>query len=225
MSINSSGVVTRNNFFTGLVQITANVVGNCGSTVPFTKDVWVGNPPANNSHLIWTGIKGVNPVSISPGSTNAYTADFVPYTDSYSWTIPAGFSAIGPTTTASPYISITTGNQAGSYRIYCQANNICGGSYLNSLGVTVTGSGGGGIQMRAAYPNPANTATTIKLKESISTDVSEVTLVDQSLQTVYQIQTAENEIDIPTQNLRNGIYYLTISLNGETTKKQLIVKH
>jgi hypothetical protein len=195
----------------------------CGST-PIKKDVWVGSPPANNSYLVWTGLRGTNPVTLSAGSTNPYTADFVPYTNYYTWTLPSDFSAIGPTTTTSPYISITTGSQTGTYRIYCQANNDCGGSYLNSLRVTVAGDGGG-IQMMAAYPNPANKSTTIKLKESISSDVSEVTLVDQSLQTVYQIQTVEKEINIPTQNLRNGIYYLTISLNGETTKKQLVVSH
>ncbi len=195
-----------------------------------TGKIWVGKPPADNSTLIWTGTRGVNPVSVSMGSTNRYYADVIPYTNSYTWSIPSSFSAIGPTTTSSPSISITTGSQAGTFRIYCQANNTCGYIYLNSLRVTVAssggggGGGGGGIQ-RAAYPNPASSSITIDLKEIDTEDVSEVSLINQSLVKVFYLQTKEKEISVPTENLPDGIYYLSISLKGETTKKQLIIKH
>jgi hypothetical protein len=195
--------------------------------VNVASNVWVGNPPANNSTLIWTGIRGVNPVTLNAGSINYYQVDNVPNATSYTWSLPRGFTAYGSsTTTSGPQISIVTSNQAGTYLLLCRANNACGSSWTNSLTINVVGSGGGGgIQMRAAFPNPANDSFTVKLKESDSKELAEVALFNKSMEQVYFIKTEEKEITVSTTNLLPGIYYLNVVIGKQVTQKQVVVNH
>ena len=191
-----------------------------------TAKIWVGNPPADNSTLIWSTIRGENPITIGPGSFVSYQVDNVSYTDSYTWTLPRGFVPYGGSlTTLSPYLSATTGSQTGLFTMLCSSNNMCGSSYTHSLKINVTGGGGGGIQMRAAFPNPANETITIKTKEEDSKEEVQVSLFNKSLEKVFFIRTEEKEITISTTNLPSGIYYLNVQLGKEITQKQVIISH
>ncbi|MFM7858743.1 MAG: matrixin family metalloprotease, partial [Flammeovirgaceae bacterium] len=183
----NSTTPTRLNNFSGEVNITATLGGVCGNNVNITRTIWVGNPPANNSTLIWTGIRGVNPVSLNAGSLNYYQVDNVATATSYSWSLPRGFTAYGSsTTTAGPQLSAITANQVGTYLMLCRANNTCGSSWTNSLTINVVGGGGGGgIQMRAAYPNPVSDSFTVKLKEEDSREPAEVSLFNKSMERVF----------------------------------------
>jgi hypothetical protein len=192
-----------------------------------TGKIWVGNPPADNSTLIWSGIRGVNPISVNAGSISNYQVDNVLYTTSYSWSLPRGFTAYGSsTTTTGPQIDIIATSQAGTYSLLCRANNACGSSWTNSLTINVVGSGGGGgIQMRAAYPNPANDSFTVKVKEEDSKELAEVSLINKNMERVYFIRTEEKEINVSTANLLPGVYYLNMVLGKEVTQKQVVINH
>ncbi|MFM7429356.1 MAG: T9SS type A sorting domain-containing protein [Flammeovirgaceae bacterium] len=222
----SSTTAIRTNNFNGQATITATITGGCGNVnVPF--NVWVGTPPANNSTLIWTGIRGVNPVTLNTGSINYYQVDNVANATSYTWSLPRGFTAYGSsTTTSGPQISIITSNQAGTYSLLCRANNACGSSWTNSLTINVVGGGGGGgIQMRAAFPNPANDSFTVKVKEADSKEVAEIALFNKSMERVYFTKTEEKEVTVSTTNLLPGLYYLNVVIGKEVTQKQVVVNH
>ena len=190
------------------------------------KTVWVGVPPANNSTLIWTTIRGENPITVGTGSFISYQVDYVPYADSYTWTFPPGFIVYGGSkTTSSPYISATTGNQTGTFTLYCRANNACRYSYTKSLTINVTSDGGGGIQMRMAFPNPANETITVKIKEEDGNEEAQVSLFNKNLEKVFFTHTKEKEITISTVDLPNGLYYLNVKMGKEVTQKQVIISH
>ena len=208
----------------GWVQASINL--GCRVITFPQKTVWVGAPPANNSTLIWTTIRGENPITVGTGSFISYQVDYVPYADSYTWTFPPGFIVYGGSkTTSSPYISATTGNQTGTFTLYCRANNACRYSYTKSLTINVTSDGGGGIQMRMAFPNPANETITVKIKEEDGNEEAQVRLFNKNLEKVFFTHTKEKEITISTVDLPNGLYYLNVKMGKEVTQKQVIISH
>ncbi len=188
LSINAStGVATRVNNYNGQVNISATVSGSCGSIPVPPLTVWVGAPGANIGTLIYpTGSRGVNPVSTSPGATYIFNVDPVPYTSSYTWVLPAGFSVLwGSATTVSTSINITTSTAVGSYTLFCAANNDCGSAYTNSLAINNGTAGGGskcppgvlppckpGPVPLLVYPNPASSAMTVTVADSLRADAS-----------------------------------------------------
>jgi hypothetical protein len=106
LSIDSNtGVATRQNNFSGPITIRANITMPCG-TISLPKDIWVGNPGASASTLIYpTGLRGTNPVSLSPGSYNQFNCDPVNgFPTSWNWTLPSGFSIFSGSTSPNPYI-------------------------------------------------------------------------------------------------------------------------
>ncbi len=229
LSIDATGLATRVNNYNGYATIAATIInGNsCGVASTLTKNILVGNPLADNSTLIWTGTRGVNPVTLNAGSINNYQVDFVPYADSYTWLLPLGFTVYGSSnTTTGSNISILTGAQQGAFNLYCQANNTCGSSYAHNLVINVVGSGGGGgIQLRTPSPNPATNSINIKLKDdSTPLDIS-ISLFNSSMELVFTMRTSEISIDIPVSHLPDGNYFLNILDGKELTKKQIIVKH
>ncbi len=142
---------------------------------------------------------------------------------SYSWSLPSGggFSFLGGTPSTNAAI-IRTGSTDGTYQIICtpQGCGAAGSRYL-----TVIIDSGGIIQLRAAYPNPTNDLFIVKLKETESSEVAEISLTNKFLEKVYTLKTPEKEISISTQNLPDGTYYLNILLGKELTQKQVLVKH
>jgi subtilisin family serine protease len=224
LAVSSTGVATRQNNFSGLVGVVGTVSAACGNFF-IQRDVWVGNPPADNNTLIWTGVRGTNPVTLNAGSTNQYQCDFVPYADSYTWVLPRGFTAIGSTTTPSPFISINTSNQVGTFTLFCRANNGACVSWTRSLTINVVSSGGGGQQMRVAFPNPTNSSFSIKLKEEDSREQTEVSLFNKNMERVYFIRTEEKDISISTTNILPGLYYLTIAIGKDITQQQIVINH
>ncbi|MFN7328204.1 MAG: S8 family serine peptidase, partial [Bacteroidota bacterium] len=221
----ASAIFARQNNFNGQALITAANNSGCGSINLPPLSVWVGNPPADNSTLIWTGVRGTNPVTLNAGSINQYQCDFVPYADSYTWILPRGFVAVGSTTTPSRFISITTTNQIGTYNIFCRANNGACFSWTRSLTVNVVSSGGGGQQMRIAFPNPANNSISVKLKEEDNKEQTEVSLFNKNMERIYYIRTEEKDISISTTNILPGLYYLNIVIGKDITQQQIVISH
>jgi hypothetical protein len=142
LSINSmTGQATRQNNYNGPATINATVTGGC-STSLFTYNIWVGNPSASSSTLIFpTGLRGVNPVTLSPSSVYQFSIDPVNgFPLSYNWILPNGFSFFSGNNTSTP--SIMTSFTEGNYTLTCLVSNACGSSFSNSLNI-ILGTGGG----------------------------------------------------------------------------------
>jgi len=163
----------------GTVTLTAIVQNACGQSKPITRNVFVGFPEADGTTEIWSGTRGVNPVSTFPGATYKFDVEDVPGATSYTWVLPNGFSVLngGSTTTTSTAIYITTSTSSGSFTIYCRANNPCGLSWTDNLTIangTIGGGGGNncppgvsppcapnGPHPLSVYPNPSSEFITI----------------------------------------------------------------
>lgn len=230
----TTGVATRQNNFSGPITVTATINGGC-APVNLTRNIWVGNPGASVSTLIYpAGLRGINPVTLNAGAIYQFRSDPVEgFPTSWNWLLPTGFSFYnGGSTTSTPYIQTSFTN--GTYTLYCQVNNNCGFSYTNSLTINI-GSGGGGTPLRIAndsaesdseevnsleiqinnvpYPNPATEALNIEVEE-----LSTLTLTGSTGQKLISVSGVGN-ITIPVADLSNGIYFLSIT-NGRA-----IVRH
>lgn len=96
----------------------------CGSSSPQTLSITIANIPATPA-----SINGQ--ASICDGSTNAYSVVAVNGATGYTWTLPNGW--IGSSVTET--INATSGSSGGSVSV--SANNSCGSSTSQTLGVTV----------------------------------------------------------------------------------------
>lgn len=215
-----------------------------------TVDIWIGLPAADNTKLVWRGTRGANPTSTSPGSTYTFSCDPIQGASTYTWLLPSGFSTLGgSTTTSGTSLNITTSATAGTYILYCRANNGCGSNYLQSLTITngTTGGGGGGGggggcrrppcapppgPLRTIFPNPASSELTITMAEEGDMEPTQSTLMnpvdivinDRFSQVVYRGKTNLTQITVPLENLPDGIYYLTVMQKNIVTRKQIVVK-
>jgi hypothetical protein len=107
----------------GGLSITANNV--CGASAPFTPVVTVIAPPAQPGPIAGDD-------SICAGSVNGYSIAPVPGAVSYSWSLPAGWTG-GSTSN-----SITATANAVGGNVGVHAENGCGNSTVQTLGVSVT---------------------------------------------------------------------------------------
>jgi hypothetical protein len=71
------------------------------------------------------------------------------------------------------------------------------------------------------FPNPSNTSIRIHGLNGLSV----VELITMQGQTVIQIQTTSSKIEIPTNELRNGIYQLKIYQNHQVKTEKLVIQH
>jgi hypothetical protein len=241
LTVTNSGVPTRQNNFNGSVNVTASGnYGNDGCTFTSTKAVWVGNPGATINTLIYpSGQRGIDPVTLSAASIYQFRCDPVSgFPTSYTWVLPSGFSFYSGSTTSSPRILTSSTN--GSYTMYCQVNNSCGSSWTKNLGINI-GSGGGGNPLRVRgdsqesdseeinieeiqvnsvpYPNPASENLNIELEGR-----STLTILSIAGQKIFSTS-GNGRITIPTTELPDGIYFLTISNVKSTTRHKIIIRH
>jgi hypothetical protein len=235
----STGAATRVNNFDGQITITATVNSGCG-VANITRDVWVmGYPPANMNTLIWTGIRGVNPVSTTPGTTYIFNVDQVPNTTSYTWLLPRGFSVLfgGSNTTTEPSIYITTSTTSGTYILHCTANNACGSSWTNALTINNEIGGGGGPIPLIVYPNPASSILIIEeattdsesllgqSRGNAETTEFNVQLFDYHGSLRKSGQSKNRKLEVNTDDLPDGFYILKIMTPLGTEHRHISIKH
>lgn len=241
LSINpTTGLATRLNNFSGQIIITATINGGC-APVNLTRNIWVGNPGASISTLIYpAGLRGINPVSLNASAIYQFNVDPVEgFPTSWTWLLPTGFTFYnGGSTTSTPYIETTSTN--GYYTMYCQVNNACGSSWTNNLGINISSGGGGNplrvrgdsqesdseeinteeIQVNSVpYPNPASENLNIELEGR-----STLTILSIAGQKIFSTS-GTGRITIPTTELPDGIYFLTISNVKSTTRHKIIIRH
>lgn len=234
----TTGAATRLNNFNGEITITATINAACGPS-SLNRSIWVGNPGAGINTLIWTGTRGVNPVSTNPGATYIFNVDQVPNATSYTWVLPSGFSVYGgSTTTTSTSIYITTSMTSGTYTLYCRANNACGSSWTNSLTINNSGSGGGGPVPLVVYPNPASSSLIIQDESKGNEDFSESSAGNPEYVGEFEIQLLDNNgrirktgksfkrrLELNTTDIPDGQYILEIRTGTKTDYRHIIIKH
>jgi len=231
----------------GQVTLTATLENACGQSANITKNVFVGYPLATGNTLIWTGTRGVNPVSTTPDATYRFQVDQVPGAFSYTWVLPQGFSVLwgGSTTTTSTSIYITTSATPGTYNMYCKANNDCGSSWTNSLTINNgTGGGGndcppgvsppckpGGPNPLRLHPNPASETLTIEPSNNgakgekaqvARTIVYSYTLYDFN-GTIVQQGTFTDKTTLDVSKLKKGRYILKTKTDDSEDESHHIV--
>jgi hypothetical protein len=241
LSASSNSQTTVNANGTGPVVLRASG-GNYVSEISF--DVNNSPPPADINTLIYAGgLRGVNPVSTSPGATYIFHVDQVPNTTSYTWVLPAGFRSSGSTTTTSTSINITTSSTRGTFTLFCRANNDCGSRWTNSLTIN-NGTGGGGNNCPPGfqppckpggpaplriYPNPSSNDLTLEYladdewlpengnpgnKVSYAKEFK-VGLYDSFGQMKIEGESKNQQVILNTRELPKGIYVLRIIRTGE----------
>jgi hypothetical protein len=224
-------IATRtNNSYSGNVSVSAIINGACGQASVTPLNVWVGNPGADNSTLIYpAGQRGVNPVTLTVGGLYRFICDPVSYASSYTWILPTGFSFYSGSTSSSPWI--TTSLTAGSYTLYCRANNICGFAYTHSLGINIStgGGGGGAAAVVASYPNPTNSDLYVEIVDSTSMTSLQipftVNVLNKQSQSIFIESSNGGKIQIPVSSLKPDIYYLIVHFKDAIIRRQIFVSH
>jgi len=228
LTIDQQGLATRVGTASGSVVITAN---QCAGVLQ--KTVWVGNPPANGNTLIYlNNQRGVDPVTLYPGTTYQFNCDVVPFATTYTWGLPphTGFSFSSGQGTASPLI--TTTSTPGTYIMTCKVSNSCGFNYTHNLTLIIQSGGGGNPQMVIrTFPNPASSQLNVEISDSTSTGGESlnsnyyIVMRDKSANLVYQAVTSMKQIEIPTEGLPSDNYFLRIIYKDAVLEQQIVVKH
>lgn len=130
LPVNWSGTSTTNSISTvaisnsGIINVTAN--NSCGSSPTRTLAVAVSGGTA----LPQPGTI-IGNATVCPGSSNLYSVAAVSFATFYIWTLPGGWSGNSSTN------SITASASASSGNISVSANNSCGASAPQTIGISV----------------------------------------------------------------------------------------
>jgi hypothetical protein len=207
--------------------INATITNACGN---LSKTVTAGVPSANINTLIYpNGQRGVDPVSLCGGCQYTFFVDPVIGASSYTWVLPPGFSFTSGSTTAYP--GIRTSTIAGSYTLYCSANNSCGSRWTNDLFIVI-GSGGGGIEQRiAVYPNPTSEELVVEAsptEEGVTTSLSEsdfsATVRNELNKDVKSEKSKNGKIRIDLRDLPEGFYVLNVETKDGVFTRHILIK-
>jgi len=147
----------------------------------------------------------------SDGSANVNaTGGTAPYT--YSW-MPSGGNS-----------PVANNLLPGCYTVTIQDLNGCSGTSSVCIGI-ISGLGSNNIEHPEllAYPNPASAKITLKL--SISDPVL-INIKNAIGELVYEkhFKGQINE-DIDVKNFANGVYFISVTINDQTSSQKLIINH
>lgn len=227
INISTVQILANNPYQFGTV--TATITTPCGGTVIATKDVYT-TPAIINAKFI-TGVIGQYGLRIFTGGTMYITLDEVPNAEFYEWYDVDNNVMIATTTT--PYLLTT------SYDYSCGIHGISIRAYTNCAGYTdpyeLLYEGDCDPYSRySIYPNPADATLTISTSELKNEDKlknyspKEFMLYNDKGKMMFQLNRAilnNQKIDIPTQDLPNGTYFLHIKDGEKVEKRQIIIKH
>ena len=107
-------------------MISVKAANGCGSSAAQTLNTIIGKPaPAQPGNISGS-------TSVCAGTSQIYSVSAVSNADSYTWTLPSGWSGASNTNT----LSVTTGSAAGTVSV--SASNSCGTSPATILNTTLT---------------------------------------------------------------------------------------
>ena len=82
-------------------------------------------------------------------------------------------------------------------------------------------------QVMSVYPNPASTSTTVNIHIAQASNVS-MKLVDFAGKLIsekeYGSVQGDYQINMNTSNFKAGVYFVELTVNGQTTSKKLIIE-
>ena len=99
------------------------------------------------------------------------------------------------------------------------------GFHLTSLNVGVAENDL--VAISSIYPNPANGSTTVSfnLKQTVSVAVSITNLLGQTVATVNpgKMAAGSNNVSLNLSNIKAGVYFVNVSVDGLSTTKKLTI--
>jgi hypothetical protein len=226
-SLSTSGnTATLSKTDNGSLQLSSTVHSACGDIILPIKELYVGLPPSPGSTS-----PSLNPMC--PGQVKVVSLLPRAGIDSYYWyTNDTGITVSGN----SIYGNIEA-NDPGTYQLKIRTTNSCG-STEQSYFVNVSDYGdtrcSGTAYRYSIYPNPAGNQVTVayvkngeeleiqKFKKEFSMKLyndkgKEVSSANNNSE--------ENSYSLDTSKLPDGNYFLHITDDKETIKKQIIIKH
>lgn len=210
------------------------ILTSCPSVSVDPKSIWVGKP---YDFLVQ------GPTLVQAGSFNFYEMKKWgwPTNPSYPTFTEQGVTSNGftwsfgwPATSAGWNCGNCVGEhntiQAGNQSTYVTAHiqNTCGITTRNYevFVQQVDCPPGGCEEPFFVYPNPSSEELTVSTNLSSGKSIAEVTLVDSHGAIVYSSKLrGKEQIKIPVQELKNGLYYLSVSQGGTIRQRQIIIRH
>lgn len=158
-----------------------------------------------------------------PGATN------------YNWSIYPSPSDYTIFSNGTPNIRLNISG-AGTYQLGLTISTNCGDMYADSWITVYDFDQCSGFSAYQYYPNPANSQMTVEYKgnpdeqQKPATSVTKdflVELLNERGETLFKSRntTNANKINFNTTNISNGTYYLHITSNKTTYKKQVLIQH
>jgi lysyl endopeptidase len=237
----TSTIFTATNGFNGTVSITATMASaGCGQITGLTRQFHVGKPNVPST------LSG--PSQVLTGALVNYNSSVAPGATEYEWRLPFPFDVIPgswninssrwqmrPTTSRNLTAFTGTGRISGLVQV--MGKNACGVGGARTKSVSHSTGGGGGIPFTAnlsdfgevpiedsVYPNPSDTDFNIYLVDRDSYNYISTTLITIDGKVIFNSEN-RNLTNIPTANLPNGNYILSIVTNKGKTTKNIVVKH
>jgi hypothetical protein len=224
------------------VFVRANRIAGCAGSPLNSADIWVG--PPNQAHqykLFVQGYRGKNPVTLLGEGLYNFQLDKVDGATSYRWDLPFGFSFQPGQSTSSYLAKVWTPEKSGRYYIRCTPIGLCGEAGNQSLTVIVPGLGGVGTPCpnppcttgplpARVYPNPVNDNISIEVNtdtEVANSDKRKHTtaeLYNSNGQKIKSVVVDADKMNIETQGLEGGLYFLHIKQDDKITVKELLIK-
>ncbi|MCT4602972.1 MAG: S8 family serine peptidase [Marinifilum sp.] len=207
----------------GAGWIEATINGVCGDITLPRKEVWVGKPSftLTGDRELDPGMPGIVVVNYTNGS---------PVGNSASWSYSGPLAGIN----GDIYKAKFRAEREGGYgSIYLDLTGECG-IQRRSFGFKVTDF----FPIRV-YPNPANQYTVLELSQALEYQSANGMSIDKEVQDseeyeiqiwheryglVKQMKSSDKKLQIPTNNLDEGIYFLHVIVNGKVHKQQLKIQ-
>ncbi len=230
--------------------IEATINGDCGDVTLPRKEVWVGKPEldgniSGSSSVSCNSMHIYDYLGMIEGESSTRWVVGLQFNDI---STSNGYQLfVSPINNGDGYVTFVASNSCGE-DILCKPVSVSG--WDCEYGVINRPSsyscGGSGGMYMAIFPNPANEYTELNLyssnelsdvqKNSKSTisipynelsqnmDEYEIQIWHESKGLVKQMKSCDKRLQIPTNSLPEGTYFLLVFINGEVHKQQLIIK-
>ena len=195
------------------------------NNITVQKDVWVGAPGAPSS------VDG--PEIVATGALAYYSGGTSEGATSYEWWLPYPFDVVSPIDyfndnwqvlpNAGNATNVFTGYAENSGYVQLMGKNACG---LGDAAILYVehGSGGGGQNPIAPYPNTSNDQFNLDFS-TYPEGTYYIYIYDMYSNIYYQGESTNIQKTVNTSNIPSGLYYLHIHDGNDVTAMQLLIEH